>query len=79
MVALSYTEMSWIALIHGSDNQCSVFRRHLNHLRTRIADLPPKEQDTDEWSYYEPEEQTESGSVVSSFFTENVGLFTVVQ
>ena len=37
-----------------------VFRRHLNHLRTQISDLPPKEQDIDEWSY-KPEEQTPSG------------------
>ena len=38
-----------------------VFRRHLNHLHTQIADLLPEVQDTDEWSYFEPEEQTLSG------------------
>ena len=38
-----------------------VFRHHLNHLRTRIAEVPLEEQDVDEWSYYEPGEQAPSG------------------
>ena len=39
---------------------CQVFR-HLNHLRTRIAEVPPEEQDIDELSYYEPGEEAPSG------------------
>ena len=41
-----------------------VFCRHFNHLHTQIADLLPEEQDTDEWTYFEPEEQTPSGKNV---------------
>ena len=38
-----------------------VFRRHLKYLCTRIAEIPPEEQDVDEWSYYKPGEQVLSG------------------